>query len=41
MKKNINFAGLTPSGGTHFIVSKDLGKLETSLAKDSKITVET
>ena len=42
LKKNTNFTGLTPSGGTHFIVSKDpLGKLETSLAKDSKITVET
>ena len=41
LKKNTNFTGLTPSGGTHFIVSKDLGKLETSLAKNSKITVET
>ena len=43
LKKNQNFMLLVPNvdGGTHFIVNKDLGKLETSLAKDSKITVET
>ena len=44
LKKNENFMLLVPTvaGGTHFIVSNDpLGKLETSLAKDSKITVET
>ena len=41
---NLNFVLLVPTvaGGTQFIVNnKDIGKLETSLAKDSKITVET
>ena len=44
LKKNVNFMLLIPTvaGGTQFIVSnKDLIKLEASLSKDSKITVET
>ena len=44
LKKNSSFMLLIPTvaGGTQFIVSnKDLIKLEASLAKDLKITVET